>query len=143
MNLAVSMKEGRPYLVNYALGIIFVMSVHLLFNGVAALAFPELFNTSWYKGEFFQVLFIGVGIVEMIMFVSLYIGSGIAYKFTLLLLMGILAATVIYISWKEDFAFDITIQSVLSVVCLVLLLTPRVRRYYKNWSLGELPSFEL
>ena len=84
------MGEERPYPANYAIGLLFVMSLHMLFNGVAAILFPEAFESGYFGGGTYQLLYIGIGVTEFIMMLLLLVKSGIAYRLTLLLLISII-----------------------------------------------------
>jgi len=136
------MGPDRPYPGNYAMGILFVMSIHMLFNGVAALLFPEIFETGYIGGKIFQLVYIGVGVLEFCMMLLLLIGSGIAYRITLITLAVIMALNLYYIFSDNEMGFDLGLQGILAVVAFLLLLTPSVRKFYRKISLGDITILE-
>ena len=59
-----TMEEHYSYPANYAMGIMLVMSFHLLFEGTVALVFPEVFDTGYLSHQYYQLLYIGLGALE-------------------------------------------------------------------------------
>lgn len=136
------MESMRPYPGNYAMGLLFVMSMHMLFNGIAALLFPEIFETGYIGGNVFQYVYIGIGVTEFIMMLLLIAKSGIAYRITLALLIGLIIMNAYFVFRKNGDVFDLQLQAILAIASLVLLLLPSVRKYYNNWSIGDLPKLD-
>lgn len=136
------MESMRPYPGNYAMGLLFVMSMHMLFNGIAALLFPEIFETGYIGGNVFQYVYIGIGVTEFIMMLLLIAKSGIAYRITLALLIGLIIMNAYFMFRNNGDVFDLQLQAILAIASLVLLLLPSVRKYYNNWSIGDLPKLD-
>ena len=136
------MESMRPYPGNYAMGLLFVMSMHMLFNGIAALLFPEIFETGYIGGNVFQYVYIGIGVTEFIMMLLLIAKSGIAYRITLALLIGLIIMNAYFVFGNNGDVFDLQLQAILAIASLVLLLLPSVRKYYNNWSIGGLPKLD-
>ncbi len=136
------MDSMRPYPGNYAMGLLFVMSMHMLLNGISALLFPEIFDTGYIGGNVFQYVYIGIGVTEFVMMLLLIIRSGIAYRITLAVLIGLMLMNVYFLFYQDIAVFDLELQAILAIVSLILLLFPSVRAYYKNWSLGDIPKLE-
>jgi len=136
------MAEDRPYLANYAIGLIFVMSLHLLLNGITALLFPELFDDKYLSGETYQIIFIGLGIMEFVVFLLMYMESGIGYKLAIIIMITVMTLTIFDVLGENVYGFDILLQLILGTVVLFILLTPNVREYYRNWSLGKIPNID-
>jgi len=132
----------RPYPGNYAMGLLFVMSMHMLFNGISALLFPEIFDTGYIGGNVFQYVYIGIGVTEFVMMLLLIIRSGIAYRITLAVLIGLMLMNVYFLFDHDRAVFDLELQAVLAIASLILLLFPSVRDYYRNWSLGDIPKLD-
>lgn len=133
------MAEERPYPANYAMGLLFVMSLHMLFNGATAILFPEAFHTGYFGGEAFQILYVGIGVTEFVMFLLLLAKSGIAYRLTLILLAAIVLMDVYYLFNTDKALFDLGLQGILGVIAFALLILPKVREYYRNWSIVDIP----
>ncbi|MBQ7621754.1 MAG: hypothetical protein IJV47_06075 [Candidatus Methanomethylophilaceae archaeon] len=136
------MDSMRPYPGNYAMGLLFVMSMHMLFNGISALLFPEIFDTGYIGGNVFQYVYIGIGVTEFVMMLLLIIRSGIAYRITLAVLIGLMLMNVYFLFDHDRAVFDLELQAVLAIASLILLLFPSVRDYYRNWSLGDIPKLD-
>ncbi len=136
------MGSMRPYPGNYAMGLLFVMSMHMLFNGISALLFPEIFDTGYIGGNVFQYVYIGIGVTEFVMMLLLIIRSGIAYRITLAVLIGLMLMNVYFLFDHDRAVFDLELQAVLAIASLILLLFPSVRDYYRNWSLGDIPKLD-
>ncbi len=136
------MDSMRPYPGNYAMGLLFVMSMHMLFNGISALLFPEIFDTGYIGGNVFQYVYIGIGVTEFVMMLLLIIRSGIAYRITLAVLIGLMLMNVYFLFDHDRAVFDLELQAVLAIASLILLLFPSVRDYYRNWSLGNIPKLD-
>ena len=136
------MEEHYSYPANYAMGIMLVMSFHLLFEGTVALVFPEVFDTGYLSHQYYQLLYIGLGALEFIVFVMLFNGSGVGYKIAILLIIVILILNVYNIVTDIPYGFDMALQGILGSITMVILLMPSVRRYYNNWSIGELPTLK-
>ncbi|MBO7351940.1 MAG: hypothetical protein J6U12_03380 [Candidatus Methanomethylophilaceae archaeon] len=135
--------EGHySYLANYAMGIMLVMSFHLLFEGTVALLFPYLFDTGYLSHQTYQIVYVGLGVLEFIVFVMLFNESGIGYKLAIILIAVILALNVYNIVTDIPYGFDMALQGILGSITLVILLMPSVRRFYNNWSIGELPTLK-
>ncbi len=136
------MEEHYSYLANYAMGIMLVMSFHLMFEGTVALMFPEIFDTGYLSHQYYQLLYVGMGALEFIIFVMLFNGSGVGYKLAILLVIVILILNVYNIVTDIPYGFDMALQGILGSITMVILLMPSVRRYYNNWSIGELPALK-
>ena len=136
------MDPMRPYPANYAIGLLFVMSMHMLFNGVAALLYPSIFTTGYIGGDAFQYYYIGIGTTEFVMLLMLIARSGMAYKVTLALLIGLIGVNAFFLFSQINDGFDLGLQASLTVASLALLLLPSVREYYRGWSVGDLPGIE-
>ncbi|MBQ7978897.1 MAG: hypothetical protein IJ248_04010 [Candidatus Methanomethylophilaceae archaeon] len=136
------MDSMRPYPGNYAMGLLFVMSMHMLFNGISALLFPEIFDTGYIGGNVFQYVYIGIGVTEFVMMLLLIIRSGIAYRITLAVLIGLMLMNVYFLFDHDRAVFDLELQAVLAIASLILLLFPSVRDYYRNWSFGDIPKLD-
>ena len=132
----------RPYLANYAIGLLFVMSMHMLFNGVSALLFPSVFGGGYIGGNVFQFVYIGIGVTEALMLVMLLLKSGIAYRITLVLLAGLIVLNVCSLFNGDILQFDLQLQGILGTASFALLLMPNVRKYYREWTIGKMPAFE-
>ncbi len=137
-----TMEEHYSYLANYAMGIMLVMSFHLLFEGTVALMFPEIFDTGYLSHQAYQIVYVGLGALEFIVFVMLANESGIGYKLAILLIIVILVLNVYNIVDDIPYGFDMALQGILGSITMVILLMPSVRRYYNNWSIGELPALK-
>ncbi len=137
------MKEERPFLVNYMLALLFVMSLHMFINSISTLLYPMIFVPSTVSSSTYLMIFAGVSIWEMILTTFLFIGSGIAYKFTVLTLIVMVTLTTTNIIAGGSMGYDIWIQAILGTASLVLAQVPQVKSYYDNWSLGELPQAKL
>ncbi|MBR1452238.1 MAG: hypothetical protein IJ592_01920, partial [Candidatus Methanomethylophilaceae archaeon] len=118
------MDSMRPYPGNYAMGLLFVMSMHMLFNGISALLFPEIFDTGYIGGNVFQYVYIGIGVTEFVMMLLLIIRSGIAYRITLAVLIGLMLMNVYFLFDHDRAVFDLELQAVLAIASLILLLFP-------------------
>ncbi len=136
------MEEHYSYLANYAMGIMLVMSFHLMFEGTVALMFPEIFDTGYLSHQYYQLLYVGMGALEFIIFVMLFNESGVGYKLAILLVIVILILNVYNIVTDIPYGFDMALQGILGSITMVILLMPSVRRYYNNWSIGELPALK-
>ncbi len=136
------MEEHYSYLANYAMGIMLVMSFHLMFEGTVALMFPEIFDTGYLSHQYYQLLYVGMGALEFIIFVMLFNESGVGYKLAILLVIVILILNVYNIVTDIPYGFDMALQGILGSITMVILLMPSVRRYYINWSIGELPALK-
>jgi hypothetical protein len=137
-----TMEEHYSYLANYAMGIMLVMSFHLMFEGTVALMFPEIFDTGYLSHQYYQLLYVGMGALEFIIFVMLFNESGVGYKLAILLVIVILILNVYNIVTDIPYGFDMALQGILGSITMVILLMPSVRRYYNNWSIGELPALK-
>lgn len=136
------MKDERPFLANYLLALMAVMSLHMFINSVSALLYPDVFSSSTTQSDVYLMIFTGVSIWEMILTVFLFMGSGIAYKFTALTLIVMVTLTTTNMVAGGILAYDIWMQSVLGAVCLVFSQLPTVKGYYDNWSFGRLMTSE-
>lgn len=136
------MKDERPFLANYLLALMAVMSLHMFINSVSALLYPDVFSSSTTQSDVYLVIFTGVSVWEMILTVFLFMGSGIAYKFTVLTLIVMVTLTTTNMVAGGILAYDIWMQSVLGAVCLVFSQLPTVKGYYDNWSFGRLMTSE-
>ena len=137
------MDEERPYMANYGIGLIVVMGFHMLFYGSAALAYPDLFGNEYADSQGFQMFFIGTGCWELFIAVTLFLKSGISYKFAILSLVLIVTLTLGNMLLNGHLGFTIWVQTILGGASLALLLTRDVRRFYNNWSFGDLPQMDL
>lgn len=137
------MKEERPYIANYAIGMILVMGVNMAFTAISCYLYPELFKPTRVTYEMLLAFYIGMTIWEVLLAVTLFIGSGISYKLCVLSLFLILVLTLTDMLMQGSFAFDIWLQIVLSGLAIVLLLQKPARAYYNNWSLGKLNEWEI
>ena len=72
----------------------------------------------------------------------LFNGSGVGYKIAILLIIVILILNVYNIVTDIPYGFDMALQGILGSITMVILLMPSVRRYYNNWSIGELPTLK-
>ena len=136
------MKDERPFLANYLLALMAVMSLHMFINSVSALLYPDVFSSSTTQSDVYLIIFTGVAVGEMILTVFLFMGSGIAYKFTVLTLIVMVTLTTTNMVAGGILAYDIWMQSVLGAVCLVFSQLPTVKGYYDNWSFGRLMTSE-
>jgi len=134
---------NRPYIANYAIGLIFVMGVHMVFNGIVCTVYPEIFINDYVDALGFEMFFFGVGGWELLISATLFLKSGIAHKFALLSLALIVILTVGNMLMRGTLGFDIWMQTALGAASLVILLLKDVRRFYNNWSLGDLPRIDL
>jgi hypothetical protein len=137
------MREERPYLVNYMLALMLVMSLHMFINSISTLLYPTIFVPTSVSSSTYLIIFVGVSIWEMMLTFFLYIGSGIAYKFTVLTLIVMVTLTATNMAAGGNMGFDLWMQTVLGAVSLVLTQIPQVKSFYDNWSLGKLPQTEL
>ncbi|MBR4686236.1 MAG: hypothetical protein IKP04_06890 [Candidatus Methanomethylophilaceae archaeon] len=138
------MREERPYIANYAIGMIMVMGVNMAFTAISCYLYPDLYRPTRVTYEMLLAFYIGMTVWEVILAITLFIGSGLSYKLCVLSLFLILALTLADMFMQGgSFAFDIWLQIVLSALAIVLLLQKPVRAYYHNWSLGTLGEWEL
>ncbi len=137
------MKESIPYAAKYAIGLLIVMSVHMLFNVITTLSYPEHFDYSDYPLYIYVAFFAGTCIWEAMLALLLFLRSGISYKFTIISLIALMLLNLHNILIGGHLVFDISIQALLSIVSLIALMPKSVRSFYNNWSLGDLPEMEL
>ena len=134
------MRDGAPGRVKYALGLMFVMATHMMFNTVMSLFFPDVYQTPLLQSVYYQVLFIGVSIWEYILIIFMYLGSGLFHKLALFSLFWALALTVANLLVGGTFGVDFWLHITLAAIVFVMLITKPSREFYHNWSLGERPS---
>lgn len=137
------MKAERPYLVNYAIGLLVVMGFHMLFNAVTIYLYPESIPEGILKGWTRIAFIAGVAVWEFVMAFSVFIGSGIGYRLAVLSMFLILILTIVNIAVRGGGNFDLGMQTFLAVICLVFLLKKETRDFFKNWSLGEMPKMDI
>ena len=134
------MDYDRPYLSNYATGILIVMGFHMGVNFCSVILFPEWYQSSRFSSSFFMAVFGAVTAWELILALGLFLRSGLAHKLSILSMVLIVVLITANILIGGTIGFDIMFQIVLAIAVLVLILTPSLREYYRGWSLGKIPS---
>jgi len=136
-------KAERPYLVNYAIGLLVVMGFHMVFNAVTVYLYPGAIPEGLLKGWMRIAFITGVAVWEFIMAFSIFIGSGIGYRLGVLSMFLILVLTVVNIAVRGGGNFDLGMQTFLAAICLIFLLKKETRDFFRNWSLGKMPKMDI
>ncbi len=130
--------EERPYLANYAIGLIMLIGIHMLFNIILSIFYPDYFQNEYFTSFYFQIFFLGAEIILTTLAVSLFFGSGIGYKITILVVGGLLLFYNVSVMIGGDFGAYMWFEMILCGLCLALLLIPKsVRQYYKGWNISK------
>jgi len=133
--------EDRPIVANYAIACLVAMCVHMFISSLAALIFPEIYESPMMTGTLYLILLLLVAIWEGVLAVGIYLGSGMAYKLGFITALIVLINVVVGIWDDRTFGYDFWIQGILSGTCIVLMLTPQMREAYKGWSLPSRPAY--
>ena len=137
------MGEERPFVANYVIGLLIAMAVHMSYQVFAALVLydpdiPEMILSNRQK-----LLFTGVIIWDSLLVAGLLLNSGIAYKVAIVTQVILITTVLWYMINDNDIAFYIGLEIVLSTLCLILLLFPSMRRFYKGWTLPKMKKWEI
>jgi len=135
--------EDRPIVANYATGCLVAMSVHMFISSLSALIFPEMYESPMMTGTVYLVLLLIVAVWEGVLAVGVYLGSGLAYKLAFITVLIMLINVVVGIWDDRTFGYDFWIQGILSATCIILMLTPQMRKAYKGWSLPSRPAYSI
>ncbi len=135
------MEDERPYLANYVIALMLVMSIYLFSNSVASFLYPDIF-TSPSENQKITLILIMMSIWELIIAIMLFFNSGIAYRLAVITLTFIVVILGIDLILKGVFEFDNWLHIILSSVSFVILLTPGVREFYKEPTLPKMRSME-
>ena len=138
-----TMTEERPYLANYAIGLLLVMSLHMFFNTLISYFYSGVQTLYEYDDYLSPIVLMAISAMEILLVVMLYLGSGVAYKLAFVFIGFVIVITIFDMYTENVFFFNIWIQTVLGIITLILLLMPSVRRYYDNYSFGRRPSMDL
>ena len=135
--------EDRPIVANYAIGCLVAMSVDMFISSLAALIFPEVYDSPMMTGTAYLVLLLIVAIWVGFLAVGIYLGSGMAYKLGFVTVLIMLINVVVGIWDDRTFGYDFWIQGILSASCIILMLTPQMRSAYSGWSPPNRPRYDI
>ena len=134
----------RPVFAYFSIALLAVMGFNMAFNGM----FSALISGSLGEMDFNAIMNVvylaGVGIIDFILAASIAMGSGLAYKISIVFILVIMVNSAISMDPTSYKDFDQSLQVVLSLVTLPLLIAPRsMREFYRGWSLPRFTKIEV
>ena len=118
------------------------MSLHLFISCICALIFSEVYDTL-IEGRVSQEALLVMSVWEGLIAVGIFLRSGLAYKLGIVTVLFMIAVVGSSTLMGGSFGYDFWIQGILSISCLILMLTPKMREAYRGWSLPRTPSYEI
>ena len=137
------MDKERPFAANYVVGCLIAMSLHMIFNSLAAYLYPEIYDSPLFKGEVAQIIFVITAVWEICLAICIMLRSGLAYRLCLITVPLMFAITVLSMISVEDTTYDAWIQALLAALCIVIMLLPSMRSAYNDWSLPKMPELDV
>ncbi len=134
------MERNRPFLANYAIGFLVVMSMYYFYEALVFYCFSEVIEKTLTGALVYAdtlVLFVIAGFVLALLLVS---SSRLGY-YLALPTMAVWALVCLLVILDSGLELDLAVNLILASAVLVILLVPHVRRYYTE-ECGIRPVFD-
>ncbi len=134
------MERNRPFLANYAIGFLVVMSMYYFYEALVFYCFSEVIEKTITGALIYAdtlILYVAAGLVLALLLVS---SSRLGYYLTIPT-MVIWALVCLFTILNSGLEVDLAANMLLAAAVLVILLVPHVRRYYTE-DCGMMPVFD-